>query len=512
MPQITRNHPSIHSATMAESQLHKGLQEYELKGIINTKEELQRDSNATVLELKFHGLRCAGKKIKPEFYDEASLRERSSIERRLEHECKILSMLRHPNIVQFMGVMYDDHPLPIIVTEFLPVTLNTHLKKYGVLPDPISYSILDDVAKGLCYLHAHQPNPIIHENLTANNVLLTDSKGAKISCLGETKVQGLKLPLSSTSEPPACRESDKPTNTVSRDVMIDIFSFGILIIHTFSGNCPMLPSPVHQAFMLQQMDKQHPLMNLSEKCLTTDIAVCLRATDILDSIREVRVKNKIDSVSVVQESAYAAEWQHLLSTIHKLQSDHHAMIEEQRHTAGAMKSHTTFLTKIESLELSELKIKNSHMKEYITRIGDELEAKRRTIQAKNEAIKELIDYKEREEDAILSLQNKKKELVLKDELLRINEKRVEQLTILLNTTRSKVVSKFSSDLAQCQSTVTPMSTVFNFVSSLHAAPSSKHEVQTNLEGSSKSSLWSDSSSARGDRLGVVSWRRTDQQQ
>lgn len=431
---------------MAKSQLHKGLQEYELQGVFNIK-ELLRDSNAAVLELKFHGLKCAGKKIKPEFYDGASPREKRSIEKRLEYECKILFKLRHPNIVQFMGILYEDHFLPIIVTEFLPVTLNAYLKKHGVLPDPISYSILDDVAKGLCYLHAHQPSPIIHENLTANNVLLTENKDAKISCLGEAKIQGLKLPLSGNPEPPTYGEIDTPADSLSQDTKRqDIFSFGVLIIHTFSGNCPMLPSTVHQAIMLQQMDKEHPLMGLAKQCLTTDKTTCLRAADILDSIREVRVQKKIDSSIAVQESTYAAEWQQLVTTIHKLQSDRHAMIEEQRHTAGALKPHTTFMTEIENLELSELKIKNSYMEEDRKRLGDELESKRRTILANNEEIKKLIGSKERASDAMLSLHQKQKELLLKEELLHISEKKVEQLTHLLNTTRSNMVRGYTGCL------------------------------------------------------------------
>lgn len=427
---------------MAESELHIGLKQFELHaGVINTKKELQRNSNATVMELMFHGLRCAGKKIREEFYDKASPREKTSIQKRLEHECKVLSELRHPNIIQFMGVTYDDHFLPIIVTEFLPVTLNVYLQEHGVLPDPISYSILDDVAKGLCYLHAHQPNPIVHESLTANNILLTESKGAKISCLGEAKIQCLKLPLFENSQTQMQGESDTPVESLRQ--YYDIFSFGVLIIHTFSGKCPMLPSTVHLAFMLQQMDKEHPLMGLCKLCLTADKTASLNAANILESIREIRVKNKIDSSIVVQESVYAAEWQQLLSTFHKLQSDHHAMVEEQRHTAGTLKPLTAFVTEIENLDMSELKLKNSHMEVYIKRMEEELYSKKQTILAKNEAIKELLNCKEREEDAVLSLHNKQQEFLLKEELLHINEKRVKQLTHLLNTTRSNLVRGYT---------------------------------------------------------------------
>ena len=54
----------------------------------------------------------------------------------------------------------------------------------------ISYGILRDVALGLVYLHEHSP-PIIHRNLSANNVLLTSNMNAKLSDMGVAKILNL---------------------------------------------------------------------------------------------------------------------------------------------------------------------------------------------------------------------------------------------------------------------------------------------------------------------------------
>ena len=88
---------------------------------------------------------------------------------RFKDECRILSQVHHPNIVQFLGVFFQqgDH-IPIIVMEFLPLNLDQCLEKHN-LPNEIQYSILHDVALGLHYLHSQQ-SPIVHRDLSSNNV------------------------------------------------------------------------------------------------------------------------------------------------------------------------------------------------------------------------------------------------------------------------------------------------------------------------------------------------------
>ena len=99
---------------------------------------------------------------------------------RFVEECLHHSKLRHPNIVQLIGVHFPDHSLlvPTIVMEYLPMTLAQCLCKYPQLPVHMEGSILLDVASSLDYLHRQSP-PIMHRDLTANNVLLTNHMQAR---------------------------------------------------------------------------------------------------------------------------------------------------------------------------------------------------------------------------------------------------------------------------------------------------------------------------------------------
>ena len=77
---------------------------------------------------------------------------------RFEEECQLLSQVCHPNIVQFLGVYFQQKvQTPILVLEFLPTNFTSCIEQYGILPREMSYSILHDVALALCYLHSQTP-------------------------------------------------------------------------------------------------------------------------------------------------------------------------------------------------------------------------------------------------------------------------------------------------------------------------------------------------------------------
>ena len=119
------------------------LQRYQLHGVRETGEELGRGSYAAVVEVDYKGMRCAAKKI----YSILSQRgEGDRLVARFEEECRLLGALRHPHIVQFLGIYFDPATdLPVLVMEFLPTTLSQCVERYGRLPAEICYAILRDV-------------------------------------------------------------------------------------------------------------------------------------------------------------------------------------------------------------------------------------------------------------------------------------------------------------------------------------------------------------------------------
>ena len=288
---------------MSTKATFEGLEPYKLTGIIVTDRELGHGSYATVLELQYMGLKCAGKKI-----HELLLRQggASYTVRRFEEECRLLSQVRHPNIVQFLGVHFQQGvPVPILVMEFLPTNLTSCIEQYGILPKEISYSILHDVALGLCCLHSLTPS-IIHRDLSSNNVLLTPNMTAKISDLGVARIIKLTpLQVSHMTQTPGTPAYMPPEVMVANtkyDTSIDEFSYGILMIHMFSGRWPepqVGPSqieggrlvPVTEAerreVFLRAIGNNHPLMDMILVCINNDPRHRAQASKLVERLAEM---------------------------------------------------------------------------------------------------------------------------------------------------------------------------------------------------------------------------------
>ena len=160
-----------------------------------------------------------------------------------------MSKLCHENLVQFLGIYYmPGSDLPILVMEHLPMSLTKYLKNEETIPNHIKNSILFDVSEGLQYLHTQRP-PIIHRDLTANNVLLTSEKRAKIADFGVScyfKVESEKDYMKQTAcpgtilyMPPESLASDsKYKATRDNFDKLDVFSFGVLILHVYTQKWP----------------------------------------------------------------------------------------------------------------------------------------------------------------------------------------------------------------------------------------------------------------------------------
>ena len=146
-----------------------------------------------------------------------------------------MSSLRHPNIIQFLGIWFlPGTQLPLLVMEQLETSLNDLLEYIPHLSFALKQSVLQDVASGLLYLHKGSP-PVIHRDLTAKNVLLTSHLQAKITDMGNSRIidpsrltQTLsKLPGTWVYMPPEALD-----NKHSYGPPLDVFSFGHLALFT----------------------------------------------------------------------------------------------------------------------------------------------------------------------------------------------------------------------------------------------------------------------------------------
>ena len=254
---------------------------------------------------------------------------RQMIESYLE-ECRQYALLRHPNIVQFLGVYYPNEEsrdtskvgLPVMVMEVMAGSLASYVIKHQNIPVHIKYSIVHDVSLGLCYLHNHNP-PIIHQNLSPDSVQLTAHPVAKISDLVVTKL--IKAKCIVTREK-ALDVDDFMSPEVLADPPqhgppMDVFSLAGIILHTFNQQWPR-PTELmqYESKMLgssevkrrqQYLDKMatisEALTPLVEECLNYDpalrpniINVCKRIQVLKDAYVEDSLQ---DNITLYQQNA-----------------------------------------------------------------------------------------------------------------------------------------------------------------------------------------------------------------
>ena len=158
-----------------------------------------------------------------------------------------LSSIQHTNIVSFLGVHFEgDSDIPMLVMEYVPMCLRQYVE--GKIPaDDIKTTILLGIAQGLQYLHSLDP-PMIHRDLTTNNVLLTDTLCAKIADLGMSKMldrkaleKMTKVPGNESHMPPEARMVGEQHYTIlstDKAKKLDIFSFGNVLINMLTGEFP----------------------------------------------------------------------------------------------------------------------------------------------------------------------------------------------------------------------------------------------------------------------------------
>ena len=141
-----------------------------------------------------------------------------------------------------IGVYYpahDQYRLPVIVMEKMQHSLRGLVENYNNIPLNVKLSILDEVGLGLRYLHSRAP-PIVHRDLTPNNILLGGHLEAKISDLGVAKVMQMDSKRTMTKIPgtPDFMPPEAITKKPVYGPPLDVFSYGGVVLSVITQQWP----------------------------------------------------------------------------------------------------------------------------------------------------------------------------------------------------------------------------------------------------------------------------------
>jgi len=157
----------------------------------------------------------------------------------IEREMVTLRDMRHPNVVQFMGLSRNQTDV-FIITEYIG---GGDLRK--ILKDEtkelawhLRSKIATDVAYAMTYLHS---KGLIHRDLKSNNLLVGDNWKIKVCDFGFSRrvSKGELMTLCGTDEwmAPEVMCGDK------YDEKADVFSFGMVLVELITRKKPPLRKP-----------------------------------------------------------------------------------------------------------------------------------------------------------------------------------------------------------------------------------------------------------------------------
>lgn len=250
-------------------------------------------SFGSVYKVRINGMPCIAKRLHDILTNRqvavSGANSGDTIKERFRTECLLLSRIRHPNIVQFLGVHYGPNSSDLtLVLEHLHMDLEQCFATYPQMPLSIKLGVLEDVSYGLLHLHTRKP-PIVHRDLTASNILVTPDMRAKIADLGVSRLLDVSpLQLSNFTACPGTLQYMPPEALrpePSYDVRLDIFSFGVVALFAANQEFPNVYYGIDVPDGIQQdgkselykrrdaMDKlstSHCLYELIVQCLSDD--------------------------------------------------------------------------------------------------------------------------------------------------------------------------------------------------------------------------------------------------
>ncbi|KAH9685175.1 hypothetical protein KPL70_013854 [Citrus sinensis] len=152
-------------------------------------------------------------------------------------EVKVISRLRHRNLVQLLGWCHEKNEL-LLVYEFMPNgSLDSHLfEENRFLTWELRYKIAQDLAAGLLYLQEEWDQCVLHRDIKSSNIMLDSNFKAKIGDFGLARLvehsKGSETTILAGTlgyMAPECAMSGKASKES------DVYCFGIVVLEIACG-------------------------------------------------------------------------------------------------------------------------------------------------------------------------------------------------------------------------------------------------------------------------------------
>ena len=225
-----------------------------LSHVVHFNEELGRGAYGSIFKVKHNGEMCFAKETYLFLADGDS--EKKEVQRTIKsflRECQRYTKLTpHPNLVNLFGIYFLNScegartRLPVMVMEITAGTLTSFVNSQEI-PIYTKFAIIVDVAFGLYYLHSQIP-PIVHGDLSPNNILMTNQGVAAIGDFGTYKILRMGGGCTIFQGDPDFMAPEVGNGVdPSLHCSVDVFAFAGIALYTFTQQWPKPSDPFEQA-------------------------------------------------------------------------------------------------------------------------------------------------------------------------------------------------------------------------------------------------------------------------
>ncbi|MDA1129603.1 MAG: protein kinase, partial [Chloroflexi bacterium] len=174
----------------------------------------------------------------------------------LQREARLAAGLDHPNITTVHDFQFEGDT-PYLVMEYVPDSLDKHLRRRQPLPQAEAVEIAIQICKALAYAHS---NGVIHRDIKPQNVLLTEDGIAKVSDFGIARA------IASSTQSRTTRAVGTPFYMAPEqwtgspaDAKADIYSLGVLLYELLTGSPPFQGDSVEVIYVQHRESPVPPI-------------------------------------------------------------------------------------------------------------------------------------------------------------------------------------------------------------------------------------------------------------
>lgn len=198
---------------------------------------------------------------------------------RLKREMRMLALIRHPNLVQFIAVVFNEQEdvrrsAPYIITELLDTSLRLAYENNEV-PKENMITIFSDTARALDYLHRRH-EPIIHRDVNSANVLLKRLPNGrwlgKVSDFGSANLAREAYTMNEGAiiycAPEAFTDKGNTRADVALTPKVDVYSYGIMLCEVATRTLPN--TDIFPSLFARVQDEWPQLYRVVDSCIKVE--------------------------------------------------------------------------------------------------------------------------------------------------------------------------------------------------------------------------------------------------